>query len=168
MIDKQQQAANTVRTYMWLSGGAGLIPIHYLDWAAVSGLQLKMLAEISRIYEVPFQENIGKAVIGSMAGFIVPHAASVGTIGSLLKAIPGLGSVAGAPLTAAFAVAYAWALGNMFILHFESGGTFLDFEPEKVKEYFKAQFAAEPKIEPKTDPPVVEPTLKSPLRSRPA
>jgi uncharacterized protein (DUF697 family) len=155
MIEKQQQALSTVRTYMWLSGGAGLIPIHYLDWAAVSGLQLKMLAEISRIYEVPFQENVGKAVIGSMAGFIVPHAAAVGTIGTLLKSVPGLGGVAGAPLTALFAGAYAWALGNMFIQHFESGGTFLDFDPEKVKEYFKAQFAGARK----TDAPVVDAAL---------
>ena len=33
-----------------------------------------------------------------------------------------------------------WALGKVFIQHFESGGTFLDFDPEEVKEYFKAQF----------------------------
>ena len=140
MIDKRQQALKTVRTYMLLSGGAGLIPIHYLDWAAVTGLQLRMIAEISRIYDVPFQENLGKAAIGSMAGFIVPHAAAVGTIGSMLKAIPGLGGVAGGPLTAIFAGAYAWAMGNMFIQHFESGGTFLNFDPHKVKEYFRSQF----------------------------
>jgi len=148
MIEKRQQALKTVKTYMLLSGGAGLIPIHYLDWAAVSGLQLKMLAELSKIYGVPFQENLGKAAIGSVAGFIIPHAAAVGTIGSLLKAIPGLGSVAGAPLTAVFAGAYAWALGNMFILHFESGGTFLNFDPKQVKEYFKSQFEGAPKIAP--------------------
>jgi hypothetical protein len=28
----------------------------------------------------------------------------------------------------------------VFIQHFESGGTFLDFNPDEVKEYFKAQF----------------------------
>ena len=148
MIEKQQQAVQTVRRYMLFSAGAGLIPIHYLDWAAVTGLQLKMLAEISKIYEVPFQQNIGKAAIGSMAGFIVPHAAAVGTIGSAIKAFPGLGGMAGAPLTAVFAGAYAWALGNMFIQHFESGGTFLNFNPEQVKEYFKSQFEGGGKIAP--------------------
>ncbi len=140
MSDKQQQAEQVVKRYMWFSAGAGLIPIHYLDLAAISGLQLKMLAEISKIYNVPFQENLGKAAIGSLAGFIVPHAAAVGTIGSLIKSIPGFGGVTAAPLTAAFAAAYAWALGNVFIQHFESGGSFLTFDPEKVRERFKAQF----------------------------
>lgn len=154
MIEKQQQALQTVRRYMWFSAGAGLIPIHYLDWAAVSGLQLKMLAEISKIYAVPFQENIGKAAIGSLAGFIVPHAAAVGTIGAVVKAIPGLGAVAGGPLTAVFAGAYAWALGNMFIQHFESGGTFLNFNPEQVREYFKSQFEGGRKIAPTVEVPV--------------
>jgi len=148
MTEKQEQARKTVKTYVLLSGGAGLIPIHYLDWVAVSGLQLKMLAEISKIYGVPFQENLGKAAIASVAGFIVPHAAATGTIGSLLKAIPGLGGIAGAPLTAVFAAGYSWALGNMFIQHFESGGTFLNFDPKRVKEYFKSQFEGTPRIAP--------------------
>jgi len=33
-----------------------------------------------------------------------------------------------------FSGAYAWALGKVFIQHFQSGGTFLDFDAEKVKE----------------------------------
>ena len=141
MTENQINAQRTVKRYMWLSGGAGLIPFHYLDWAAVSGLQLKMLADISKIYGVPFSENAGKAAIGSLAGFVVPHAAAFGTIGCLLKAIPGLNVLAGGPAMAVFSGAYAWALGNVFIQHFESGGTFLTFDPEKVKGHFKAQFA---------------------------
>lgn len=152
MTEKQQQALKTVKMYAWLSGGAGLIPIHYLDWAVVSGLQLKMLAEISTIYDVPFQENLGKAAIGSVAGFAIPHAAAVGTIGSIIKSIPGLGGVAGAPLTAVFAGAYAWALGNIFIQHFESGGTFLNFDPKQVKQYFQSQFEGAPKTGPIAEP----------------
>jgi uncharacterized protein (DUF697 family) len=142
--EMQEKALKTVKNYMWLSGGAGLIPIAYLDWAAVSGLQLKMLGDLSKIYGVPFHENAGKAVIGSLAGFVVPHAAAFGTMGYLLKSVPLVGSLAGAPAMAVFSGAYAWALGNIFIQHFESGGTFLDFDPEKVKEHFRAQFGAGP------------------------
>ena len=151
MNHKHQQALRIVRRYALFSAGAGLIPIHYLDLAAISAVQLKMLAEISKIYSVPFQENLGKEVIGSLGGFILPHAAAAGTIGSMLKAFPGFGGVAAAPLTAAFAAAYAWAMGNIFIQHFESGGTFLTFDPEKVRDYFKSQFVAAGKA-----PPVAE------------
>ena len=153
MSEKQQQALQTVKRYMWLSAGAGLIPIHYLDWAAVSSLQLKMLADVSKIYGVPFQENAGKAIIGSLAGFMIPHAAAAGTIGSIIKAVPGFGGVAAAPLTAVLAGAYAWAMGNVFIQHFESGGTFLNFHPEQVMAYFKSKFEGEGKIAPTAEIP---------------
>jgi uncharacterized protein (DUF697 family) len=144
MIEKQQEALATVKRYMWYSAGAGLIPIPYLDGAAISGLQLKMLADVSRIYGVPFQENLGKAALASLACFIIPHAAA---FGALSKAIPGL-SVLGAPLAVVFAWAYTWALGNIFIQHFESGGTFLNFNPEQVREHFRAQFEGGQKVAP--------------------
>ena len=144
MTEKQQQSQQIVKRYMWLSAGAGLIPVLYLDGAAVSGVQLKMIAEISKLYEVPFQENLGKAAIASLAGFIIPHAAA---IGALSAAVPGL-SVVGAPLAAAFAGAYSWAMGNMFIQHFESGGTFLDLKPERLREHFKSLFESGQKTVP--------------------
>jgi len=40
----------------------------------------------------------------------------------------------------AVAGASTYAVGQVFIQHFESGGTFLDFDPEKVKGYFAEQF----------------------------
>ena len=145
MTEKQEKALKTVKSYMWLSGGAGLIPFAYVDWVAVSGLQLKMLADISKIYDVPFHENLGKAAIGSLAGYIVPAAAAFGPLGFVLKSVPVLGSLAGAPAMAVFAGAYAWALGNVFIQHFESGGTFLDFNPDEVREHYRSQLAGGPR-----------------------
>jgi len=63
-----------------------------------------------------------------------------GAIGSALKAVPIVGALAGAPAMAAFTAAYTWAVGNVFVQHFESGGTFLDFDPEKVRDHFRASF----------------------------
>ena len=140
MSEKQEKALKTTKNYMWWSMGAGLIPVPYVDLAAVSGVQLKMVAEISKIYEIPFQESRGKAVIGSLVGFVLPHATAYGLLGSLLKAVPVVGALTGAPAMALFCGAYAWALGNVFIQHFESGGTFLNFKPDEVKEYFRAKF----------------------------
>jgi len=136
--ETEQQALRIVRKYMWWSMGAGLIPVPFVDWAAVSGVQLKMLADVSKLYGVPFQANRGKAIIGSVVGFVLPQVLACGLIG--LKAIPVIGALAGAPAMAAFCGAAEWALGKTFIQHFESGGTFLDFNPEEVREYFKAQF----------------------------
>ncbi len=158
--EKEQAALKIVKKYMWWSMGAGLIPVPFVDWAAVSGVQLKMVADVSKVYGVRFQENCGKAAIGSMVGFVLPHVMACGMIGSMLKAIPVVGALAGAPAMAIFCGAAEWALGKTFIQHFESGGTFLDFNPEEVREYFKAQFEEGRKMastmgtEPKAEAPV--------------
>lgn len=153
MGEKERQALTIIKKYMWIAGGAGLIPIPIVDIVAVSGSQMKMLSDISAIYDIPFEESRGKALVGSLMGYVVPHALSYGLIGSLWKAIPVVGPVISAPSMALFSAASAWALGKVFVQHFESGGTFLDFDPDRVRQHFKAQFdegrkmAAEPRVE---------------------
>jgi len=138
--EKERKALKIVKKYMWWSMGAGLIGLPFVDWIVVAGVQLKMVAEVSKIYGVPFQANRGRAIIGSLAGFVLPQAMACGTMGFWLRAIPVVGVLAGAPAMVAFCGAAEWALGKVFIQHFESGGTFLDFNPEEAREYFKAQF----------------------------
>lgn len=140
MSEREQKALKTVNHYKWWAVGASLIPVSFVDLAAVSGAHLKMLAEISKQYEVQFDKSRGKAVIGSLLGSVVPGTIACTVVGSLAKAVPGVGSVVGATTMAVTSGAAAVALGKVFIQHFESGGTFLDFNPDKVREYFWAQF----------------------------
>ena len=140
MSEQEQIALKIIKRYMWWSAGAALIPLPVADMIAISGAQLKMLAEISKVYGIPFEKSRVQAIVGSLMGYVVPHAFSVGLIGGLLKTIPGVGVLVGVPSFALFAAAYAWALGRVFIQHFESGGTFLNFDPEAVQEHFRAQF----------------------------
>lgn len=141
MSEREQRSLKTIKNYMWWSMGAGLIPIPFVDLAAVSGVQLKMLAEISKIYGVEFQENRGKSIVAALLGYVVPGTMSFGAIGSVLKAVPVVGALVGAPTMVLFCGASAWAVGKVFVQHFESGGTFLNFDPEKVKEHYKQEFA---------------------------
>ncbi|HUI78257.1 MAG TPA: DUF697 domain-containing protein [Bryobacteraceae bacterium] len=146
VTERQREAFKVTKNYMWFSMAAGLMPVPYVDWVVVSGVQLKMLAELSKVYGVPFKANLGKAAIASLAGFVLPHAMAFGWLGSVLKSLPLVGSLAGIPAMAVFTGGYTWALGMVFIQHFESGGTFLNFHPEEVKEYFRAQFAEGRKV----------------------
>ena len=146
MSEREQKAHTIVRKYMYLSMGSGLLPIPFVDLALVSGVQLKMLADISNIYKVPFKDNIGKAVIGSWIGFAGPQAMACGAFPYVLKSIPVVGYLVGGPIMVVLCGAYSWALGNTFIQHFESGGTFLNFDSDKVKEYFQAQFELGKKV----------------------
>lgn len=140
MSAQEQEALKVVKNNMWWSMGAGLIPVPFVDLVAVSGVQLRMLAQISKIYGVEFQESRGKALIGALVGAIAPGAVSCGVVGSLLKAVPGIGTLLGASGLAAFCGGSSWALGKVFIQHFESGGTFLTFDPETVKAHFQKLF----------------------------
>ena len=138
---KEQIARKIVKRYMWWSAGGALIPIPAADMAVFTGAQLKMLAEIARVYDIPFEKVRVKAIVGSLTGYFLQPSLSAGVLGGALKAIPGVGALLGTPALVVFAGAYAYALGRVFIQHFESGGTFLDFEPDTVKQYFRAEFA---------------------------
>jgi uncharacterized protein (DUF697 family) len=153
VTEQQESAFKTVKKYMWWSMGAGLIPIPFVDWAAVSGIQLKMIADLAKTYDVRFQRDAVKATIGALSGFVLPHALACGLVGTMFKAVPVIGFVAGGSSMSLLCGAYAWALGNVFIQHFESGGTFLDFDPEAVKEYFRAKFEEGKKVAGTIDAP---------------
>lgn len=133
---EELQAKQVVKNYMWWSMGAGLIPVPFIDLAAVSGVQLKMLKDISELYGIEFSQNKGKSIVTALIGSVVPNSLSFGMVGSMLKAIPGIGTVLGTASFSIFAGAATYAIGKVFIQHFESGGTFLNFNPTEVKEYF--------------------------------
>jgi uncharacterized protein (DUF697 family) len=134
--EKLDSAHAVVKKYMYWSMGAGLIPIPLVDIATVSGVQLKMLSELSKVYDVKFSENAGKSIISALVGGISADALSRSYLTSLVKSIPLVGIV-GAVSMPIFSGAATWAIGKVFIQHFASGGTFLDFDPVKVKSYFK-------------------------------
>jgi uncharacterized protein (DUF697 family) len=136
--EKEEKALEIVRHYVWWSLGAGLIPVPIVDMVALSGLQLKMIHEISKVYGVRFDASRGKAIIASLLGSFVPELLAT-LVATFLKALPTVGGLAGGTMVF-FAGGMSWALGKVFILHFESGGTMLNFDPEQLREYFKAQF----------------------------
>lgn len=145
-MTKEERSMEIIRKYTWWSMGAGLIPVPFIDLIGVMGVQSKMVADISEVYGIKFSENRGKAIFGSLIGFVVPASFSFGSLGSFLKAIPLVGTLVGLPSMALFCGASAYALGKVFIQHFEAGGTFLDFEPETVREYFRTQFEEGKKV----------------------
>ena len=56
---------------------------------------------------------------------------------TLAKAIPGIGTTAGVVAMPILGGATTYATGKVFIQHFASGGTFLSFNPDKVKAYYE-------------------------------
>lgn len=136
-----EESNKIVKRYMLWSLGAGAIPIPWIDMAAVLGVQLKMIKDLADHYEVPFKEDAGKSVIASLIGTLTAGSLKTRLFGGLWKAIPVAGTLLGAASMSLFSAATSYAIGKVFIQHFEAGGTFLDMDPEKVKEYFQEQYA---------------------------
>jgi uncharacterized protein (DUF697 family) len=137
---RDERASQLVdRLSLW-SGAAGFIPVPLVDMAAVGGVQLYMLRRLSEIYEIPFSENRGKSILTSLAGAMAP--ASVATAaGSFMKGLPGIGTVIGALTMPVASAGATWVIGKVFIQHFASGGTLLDFNPPDYREFIKVQKA---------------------------
>jgi uncharacterized protein (DUF697 family) len=92
------------------------------------------LRRLSQIYDVPFSENRGKALIAALAGALVPTTSGIGAF-SLLKAVPIIGTIIGGFVTPVLSAGATYAIGKAFIQHFESGGTLLDFNPPDYREF---------------------------------
>lgn len=137
--DRRTRAELVVRSYLAWSFGAGALPLPILDVAALMIVQVKMLREISAIYHVPFAETRARALIASLSGGLAPSIIAGAGAGSAAKALPGVGWFFGAATVAAFASASTYAVGHVFIEHFESGGTYLDFEPRTMQSFFTAK-----------------------------
>lgn len=130
-----------VRRYMAWSAAGGLLPMPGVDVAAILAIQLKMLADIAEKYEIPFRRQLGKEAIGALLGSFLPVTVAQAS-NSVIKGLPLIGPVVALVWQPGLAAASTWAIGKVFIQHFEAGGTFLDFNPEEVKAYFREQYEA--------------------------
>ncbi len=137
---RDDKAINTIHQYMAGAMVAGIVPIPWVDLAATTGIQLKMLHSLSRIYDVEFKSNIGKSAISSLLGSSAAVASSAPLAASISKLIPVIGHVGSSATLILLNGASTYAVGKVFQQHFASGGTFLSFDPEKVRGYFSEQY----------------------------
>lgn len=135
--DKAKHAETVIRNHViWSMGASFLIPIPIADVFAVSALQLDMIRQLSRVYEIDFAESHGKAIITSLTSSTLARAGAR----SLIKLVPGLGTIIGGVTVSIFNGASTYALGEVFKRHFDSGGTILDFDTERLKKLYKEKF----------------------------
>ena len=144
-LDRDQRIEKHAKNHILAAMGVGLVPIPLVDMVALVGIQLDMIRTLSSEYGVTFRRDIGKSVITTLLGGFIPVALG-GTLSSLIKCIPLIGQTTGAITMPVISGASTYAIYKVFIQHFESGGTFLDLDPAKVKSYFAEQFTKGKKV----------------------
>lgn len=135
--DKAKHADTIIRNHIaWSMGASFLVPIPIADIFAVGALQLDMIRQLCRAYGVPFSETQGKAIVSALTSSTLARAGAR----SLIKLVPGLGTLIGGITVSIFNGASTYALGEVFKRHFETGGTILDFDVEGLKNMYKEKF----------------------------
>ncbi|MBF0527282.1 MAG: YcjF family protein [Deltaproteobacteria bacterium] len=137
--EREAKANGVIKNRVLWAMGAGLVPIPLLDMAALTAIQMEMVRSLAKMYDIPFSKDITKTVIASLLGSVIP-VSLCGPLSSLIKIIPLIGQTTGVITMSLVGGAATYAIGRVFLQHFESGGTFLDFQPQKVKEYFAEQY----------------------------
>jgi len=127
------------KNHILASLGVGLVPIPIADIVGVLAINLDLIRKVSHEYNVPFNQERGKAILTSLLGGLFPVAVG-GTVISLLKFVPFIGQTAGAVALPVLAGGATYAVNKVFVQHFEAGGTILDFDAAKVKESFASYF----------------------------
>ncbi len=140
--EKSSHADSVIRNHMLIAMGVGFIPLPLMDVLAAGAVQLDMIRQLCKVYDVEFKENQGKAVISALTTSILTKMG----VRSALKLIPGVGTIIGGLTLAMFNGASTYALGEVFKKHFELGGTILDFDVERVRKAYKEKFEKGKKI----------------------
>lgn len=125
-------AEKAIKNHALYAAGGGLIPIPVLDFITVTGVQIDLVQNLCDIYNINFYRNQGKSVISALVGTSL---ASIGS--SLIKAIPGVGSLLGGFSMSVLSGASTYAIGQVFATHFENGGTMEDLDVEEFRVFYR-------------------------------
>ena len=134
---RKTEAQNVVKNNIITSMASGLIPIPLVDILSLSNIQFHMIQTLAEHYETP-TENIKKSLITSFISGSLPVVSVLG-LGSIIKSMPGIGSLAGSGSVSMASGAVTYAVGQVFIRHFELGGTLQDFNPNSAKDFFREE-----------------------------
>lgn len=139
-VTRDLTADNLIKDYVIASVAASIVPVAFFDIAAVVAIQLRMIQKLSRLYEKPFSEKLGRKVIYALAGGVLGYGAGYVVAASATKIIPGIGWMVGMVSLPVVAGGATYAVGRSIVRHYEEGGTLLDFDASKMREFYKEQF----------------------------
>ncbi|MCA9269288.1 MAG: GTP-binding protein, partial [Planctomycetales bacterium] len=122
-----RRAWQIVDQYMWGAGGAAAVsPFPLVDLAAGCAISSKMVLDLAHVYRqkmdadaaVRLLGQMGKQLIGVL-GVSVATPAVVAAVASLLKTVPGAGTIAGGALQGAVMALVTRWIGAVFIEYFK-------------------------------------------------
>ena len=118
-----------------------MIPVPFLDSVGVTGVQIKMIFDLCKIYDVPCEKNSTYAIGSGLMAAIVAGGLAQGIKKLMLSSAPTVGPVISLASEPAIFFAATFALGRVFIQHLENQGTLKDFDFTGLKPLVRRQFS---------------------------
>jgi small GTP-binding protein len=123
-----ERADQIVSRYMWAIGSAAAVnPFPLLDLAGSSALTLKMVLDLARVYRQPLDADMAVKILADLGKNLLailgvtaaaPIAASL--IGSMLKTVPGVGTLAGGMIQGLSQGLITRWVGNVFVRYLQN------------------------------------------------
>jgi uncharacterized protein (DUF697 family) len=117
-LPAQGDPYSIVAKYSQYAAAVGFIPLPGFGMIMSGGLQVRMIVELCAHYGVPFSSQLGRSLVATTLGTVAPARMA-------MSLVPVLGVVTGPSL----GYTATWAVGQVFMKHFESGGTLENFKP---------------------------------------
>ena len=128
-----QSADRIIHTHVALAVGAGVIPLPFIDLAAVTAVQIDMLQELSRFYGRDVNRNQLRTFATAVTG------SSLARLGaSVLKSIPGIGSLIGGLSMSVLSGASTFAVGE--VAKQQLAGDFRGFDVNRAKDAYGREY----------------------------
>lgn len=134
-MSKRAQADKIIRSHVLWSIGAGLVPIPLFDLVAITAIQMDMLGQLAKLYGADYTDSMGKNFLGALTGSTL---AQVGA--SVIKAIPGIGTVLGGVSLSVAAGATTYAVGRVATDQLADKGNLVDVDIEKARESYQRAY----------------------------
>ena len=141
VAERHLAASKIISSASIWSAAAGIVPIPIFDLLALATVQGKMVIDLSALYGERPSNEVARGLVAVLLGTIAPTGLTGVLVGSGVKAMPVFGAILGAVSMAGFSSAATYAIGKIFIRHFEQGGTLANFSTDAVAEDLKAEFA---------------------------
>lgn len=129
------RAESIIRKYVLLSSGAGLIPIPLADVAAVTGVQVAMLRELTKLYGSELSERMLENFVTALTGGML---ARIGA--SAVKAIPGIGTFLGGASMSIMSGASTYAVGRVAKNYLEKTGSLANVDLTAAKREYSSAY----------------------------
>ena len=134
-MSQEQEADRIVTSHVVWAMGGGLIPVPLFDIAAVTAIQMDMLRQLADLHEVELSSSTGKAFVSALTGSTF---ARIGA--SLIKAVPGVGTVIGGISMSVMSGASTYAVGQVARNIFGSKGSLVDIDLQWAKDAYDEAF----------------------------